>query len=59
MVSLSIVASLLFTASAFAQNLINVDSPQPNGVITSKGSVTISYSVIGTQTGTMSFFFAA
>lgn len=45
----------LFAASAIAQNLIHVDSPQPNGVITSKGSVNILYSVIGTQTGTIIF----
>lgn len=67
MVSLSFLsctaASILFTTSVLAQNLINIDVPQPNANIFSKSLVNITYSVIGTQTGTIDFyiffFFAA
>lgn len=60
MVSLSFLgytaASILLTTSALAQNLINVDVPQPNANVFSKSLVNITYSVIGTQTGTIVFY---
>lgn len=60
MVSLSFLgytaASVFLATSALAQNLINVDVPQPNANVFSKSSVNITYSVIGTQTGTIIFY---